>query len=105
MDVNELMKKAWGSVEQAGIPEGLQGEAFKEAVAYLRAAEGQEGADGRKGAPEATTSARNRESRPANGVDRARLGGGKKTMRLRICLIATTSLRPLQGSRGLMRRC
>lgn len=55
MDVNELMKKAWHSVEQAGIPEALQGEAFKEAVAYLRAAEEQEGADGKGGAPESTT--------------------------------------------------
>jgi hypothetical protein len=36
MDVNDLMKKAWQSVEQAGIPEALQADAFKEAVAYLR---------------------------------------------------------------------
>jgi hypothetical protein len=41
MDVNELMKMAWESVEQSGVPESLQADAFKEAVAYLKSQDGE----------------------------------------------------------------
>lgn len=56
MDVNELMKKSWESVVQAGIPEALQAEAFKEAVDYLRAGEIQQGTDGSHRGSSAATS-------------------------------------------------
>src|SRR5690606_8329546 len=35
MDVEELLARAWGAVEKAGIPEPLQEYAFKEALARL----------------------------------------------------------------------
>lgn len=40
MDVDELMAKAWGAVQKAGIPEPVQGVALKEAIAYLTGSDG-----------------------------------------------------------------
>jgi hypothetical protein len=36
MEVDELMRRAWEAVKKAGVPEGLQEAAFKEAVVLLR---------------------------------------------------------------------
>ncbi|TAJ48673.1 MAG: hypothetical protein EPO52_11220 [Herbiconiux sp.] len=38
MDVEELLARAWGAVEKAGIPEAIQEYAFKEALTLLSAA-------------------------------------------------------------------
>lgn len=43
MDVEELLQTAWTAVKKAGLPESLQEVAFKEAVAYLRDADGKGG--------------------------------------------------------------
>jgi hypothetical protein len=43
VDVDELMKRAWGAVEKAGVPEAAQPAALQEAVAYLREQEGGDG--------------------------------------------------------------
>jgi hypothetical protein len=68
MDVDELMKKAWKSVEEAGIPEALQADAFKEAVAYLRAGDSPTSPEGDDGA-EGSTPAPKRKRRSAGKVD------------------------------------
>ena len=36
MDVDELIKNAWGAVDKAGVPEPIQGVALKEAIDFLR---------------------------------------------------------------------
>ena len=43
MEVDDLMRRAWEAVKSADVPEPLQEAAFKEAVAFLREAEGASG--------------------------------------------------------------
>lgn len=47
VDVNELIQKAWEAVKKAGVPEPVQGLAFKEAIDFLRDDDGDPGAEKR----------------------------------------------------------
>jgi hypothetical protein len=40
MDVEELIRRAWSAVENAGVPEGAQAAALQGAIAFLRAEDG-----------------------------------------------------------------
>jgi hypothetical protein len=78
VDVNELIRKAWEAVEKAGIPEALQPEAFKEAVAYLRRTEDgdvKSGGDARSSGGSTRSSGRGKK-RPAAPKVNGDAGGG-----------------------------
>lgn len=64
MDVDDLIAKAWGAVEKAGVPGPVQGVALKEAIDFLR------------GADETPTTNSRRSKRPT-GKPRAQSAKGK----------------------------
>ena len=64
VDVDDLIAKAWGAVEKAGVPGPVQGVALKEAIDFLREAD------------EGHTTNSRRSKRPT-GKPRAESAGGK----------------------------
>lgn len=102
MDVDELISQAWSAVEKAGVPESVQGVAFKEAVDFLRedrsegssrAAANAPAARRKQGASNASKRKRQpHEESPAVEIDEAGFFGdlaaesGVEEERLRDCL-------------------